>query len=155
MGSDKVRALRSDLIRYNEDTGLHYSMIWLNEVLWVLCCTLDWNKSSSRSQLPVVCHPAASPRLHPVDHHSLWLERDHLHHHNPLQRCALCFQGLDHHLQGLQQAITCHRPGAAPGQRYSPDFRISLYPPVWICRFIKYHLCDTFFLLLLLLKVPT
>ena len=82
----------------------------------------------SRGGLPDVRHPAAGAGIHPVDHNSLQPEGDRLHHHHPLQGRPLHLQGAHHHLQGLQQALRCHRAPAAAGQRYADNgFIIDLY----------------------------
>lgn len=103
---------------------------------------------SFRSQLPDVRHSTTSPGVYPVDHHSFWPEGDHLHHHHPPQKCALCFQDPDNHLQSLQQALTCHRPSAAPGPRYVWVFREPIHSSINVrYLFIKYYVCTFLFFL--------
>lgn len=100
----------------------------------------------TRSRLADVCHPATSPRLHPVDHHSFGSEGDQLHYHQPLQKCALRLPGPDHHLQGLQQALACHRHRAAAGQRSAMTaavcpFRMYLYTYVCTVYYMMLFCC--------------
>lgn len=111
---------------------------WFQHIGVALCI-----KPCFRSQLPDVCRPATSPGLHPVDHHSFWPEGNQLHHHHPLQKRALRFQGPDHHLQSLQQALTDHRPSAAPGSRCR-FFTASIHQSGWLnhlINMIRVHIC--------------